>query len=319
MANGDRVDNAAQAVESVTLTDLVSAAEISGQEISDRWLGKRRDPRIALSIPVCVHFPNADGFGPACRFTLRDVSRRGIGLYSHMEFSPDEVIRVDLNVNDLTWSGEMRVRHCTETVGGFKVGLELEGDVPETTQPEPPHQCTPPAPLPRVVRRRATLEELRAEVRKAVRAYNLAQSSWGLLGAGVRQRIRRIVSRQAGNETAQTQGSNRRQDRVAVDTGTRVIVPVNFSWREVLARILDVSEDGITLVMSNQIVTDLVERELTGELNVHVGMTLLVGLGYEPDRFWIPGEVLHCQSVGQDRVRVGIRFATPSAMELLDP
>lgn len=319
MADGDRPEKTDLAVQQVTLADLVASAGTECLELTDRWLGKRRDPRVALSIPVWVRFPAPDGFGPPCRFTLRDVSRRGIGLYAHLAFPCDQTVHVDLNVNDLAWSGRMCVRHCTETIGGFKVGLELIGDVPEPALPKPPPTNAPAAPPADPFKRRATLQQLKTEVRKAVRAYRLAQSSWGLLGIGVRQRIRRIVERQAKSIPTGPKDCQRRQPRVALDTGTRVIVPMSHSWHEVPAQILDVSVDGVTLVMSSQIVTDPIERELTGDLDVRVGMTLLVGLGYEPDRLWIPGEVLHSQDAGPNRVRVGVQFVTPSAMKLIGP
>jgi hypothetical protein len=104
---------------------------------------------------------------------------------------------------------------------------------------------------------------------------------------------------------------------VALDTGTRAIVPVGNSWREVPARILDVSEGGVTLVMPRHLVTDLIEMELAGDLVIHIGMTLLVGLGYHPNCFWTPGEVLHCQDIGNDQVRVGVQFLTPDSLKLL--
>ena len=83
--------------------------------------------------------------------------------------------------------------------------------------------------------------------------------------------------------------------------------PPSGSW--------DVSQEGIGLLLPSGLVDDPVERQMVGELAAHVGMILIIGLGAEPQRLWIPGEVMNCSPAREGRVRAGVQFATPASQE----
>ena len=89
-------------------------------------------------------------------------------------------------------------------------------------------------------------------------------------------------------------------------------------WRQTPVRIVDVSQEGIGLLLPTALVDDPVERQMVGEVQVHVGMILIIGLGSEPQRLWIPGEVMNCSPMKDGRIRSGIQFATPASQEMFN-
>jgi len=251
--------------------------------------------------------------------TLRDVSLRGIGLYSHRAMQTDEVVLVRFSLNEVCWSGPMRVRHCTETISGFKVGLEA------IEQPQENKETCPSKASDRERHSAASMElvtsslaRVKAEARKAAQAYQRARMTWGLLGTSVRKQVQRVIEGLSPSGPVLQAGGLRKQSRRLTNSGTVVVFRLPHSWRQVTARIVDVSEDGVGLLLLSQLVDDPVEREMGGEVTVRVGMTLIVGLGAEPHRLWIPGEVIHFHPTGNDHVRAGIQFATPAAQQMFD-
>ena len=300
-----------------TLGDLTLVASSEASELTDRLLGKRGQPRTALSIPVRVRFAADDRESSAHLYTMHNISRTGISLYAHQPLPVDGIVNVGLFVNGLVWSGPMRILHCTETVGGYKVGLEsMEEPEPSAgSESRPgPNECV--RPLCRPMMEPATFSEIRAEIRKTIRAYHLARASWGLLGGAIRVQIRRAIRTVAGPSVPEQAGSRRKRPRSPVNTDTRVIFRAYHDWRQVAAWIIDVSEDGVGLAMPDQLLDDAIEREMVGDLHVSVGMTLIVGLGCEPRRLWIPGEVVDCSEPADGQVRAGIQFATPASLQI---
>ncbi len=302
-----------------SLQDVLSQADSAACTVKDRWLGKRIMPRTALATPVWVGFPSETGFHPPVQMTLRDVSRKGIGLYSHRPMETGDVVLVRFSINEVCWSGPMRVRHCTETVGGFKVGLEAIEQAAEDQDARPrggsEHAQDSGTGVEMVA---SSLTRIKAEARKAAQAYQRARMTWGLLGTAVRKQVQRIIEGLSPQGPLLQAGGLRKQSRRLTNSGTVVVFRLPHSWRQVAARIVDVSEDGVGLLLPSGLVNDLVEREMAGDVAARVGMILIVGLGAEPHRLWIPGEVVHCHSTGDGLIRAGIQFATPASQEMFD-
>ncbi|HSW45339.1 MAG TPA: PilZ domain-containing protein [Phycisphaerae bacterium] len=317
MISGDR---AGCLTQDITLDEIVLvASENWPKEWSDRWLGKRGRPRTTLTIPVRVAFETDGDVGVAQTYSLRDISGFGIGLYTHHPVAPGSSTLVDLEINGMRWSGRMGVLHCTETIGCYKVGLGLPGEAPRASQR-----------LIEVVRAKqarsrsqeeTNLSRIRDEASKAIRAYHLARMSWGLLGKAVRGRVRRIIKELSSSASVSTSLGVRkhpRSDVRDVRADTCVVLRLHDSWRMFPVWLLDASEDGVGLSMTEDLDNDPIGRELAGEIRMRAGMTLIVRLGHEPGRLWIPGEVMHCSQTDDGQVRVGVQFATPAAQKFFE-
>jgi hypothetical protein len=275
-------------------------------------------PEMSLSIPVQVSITADDGGVATHTHTMRDISGAGIGIYTYRPIPVDEVVAVSLALNGLVWSGPMRVQHCTETVGGFKVGLRSMGESEPSAESESHFRPNDNArPAQRSIMEPAAMSEIRDEIRKTVRAYHLARSSWGLLGIGIRLQIRRTIRTLAGSCVPEPAGSKRKRPRSPANTDTRVIFRAYHGWRQATAWIMDVSEDGVGLAMPYDLLDDdSVEQELVGDLHVRVGMSMIIGLGCEPQRLWIPGEVVYCSEPTDRQVCAGVQFATPGSLQI---
>ena len=90
---------------------------------SDAYTGKRRWPRVKWQVPVMIE-TCAGGDKQECRYaTSRDVSPGGIGVWCSQPVTDGTLVR--LSVADGEEYVDARVQQCTETVGGYIVGLEF--------------------------------------------------------------------------------------------------------------------------------------------------------------------------------------------------
>lgn len=107
----------------VLATWLARAREAGGVE--DTYLGKRLHPRTTWCAPVTVRELKPDG-GVQYAYVC-DISYGGLGLRCR---GPVEVFsRISVTLDE---TGEVlcgQVRHCTETVCGYVVGISFELDV----------------------------------------------------------------------------------------------------------------------------------------------------------------------------------------------
>ena len=103
-----------------TLKAWLDEAQIAGQPES--ILGERRHPRFLWVMYVEVmKIGNAAEKSP-CR--IRDISEGGIGLFCHQKWSTEEPVRI-CRPNQPGMHVDGTVVHCTQTVGGFLVGVEV--------------------------------------------------------------------------------------------------------------------------------------------------------------------------------------------------
>ena len=96
---------------------------------TDAYTGKRRWPRVKWQVPVTIE-ARTGGAKQECRYaTSRDVSPGGIGVWCSQPVTDGTIVR--LSVADGEEYVDARVQQCTETVGGYIVGLEfLPSDKP---------------------------------------------------------------------------------------------------------------------------------------------------------------------------------------------
>ena len=103
-----------------TLKAWLDEAQSAGQP--EPILGERRHPRFLWVMYVEVmKIGNAAEKSP-CR--IRDISEGGIGLFCHQKWSTEEPVRI-CRPNQRGQHVDGKVVHCTQTVGGFLVGVEV--------------------------------------------------------------------------------------------------------------------------------------------------------------------------------------------------
>jgi len=296
-----------------SLQDLIGGFPDMAKFERDAWLGKRGSPRYKLSVPVWIRPLTEAGPGPAHPYELRDISDTGIGLTSELRFEPQQRLQVDLCVNNIGWSSRMVVAHCTEAISGYNVGLELSEAPPPKTAPPVVEE-----PLERP-RRLQNLEQVKEEICKAMRAYHLARVSWGLLGTPVKKRVLRVIEEllpaSAELSGEKDEGGWRKHRRLGMEGDVHLVIPLHYGWKWLRARINDVSQDGAGLSIPFDLIDNSVERELAGEFKICPEMTVIVGLGAEPDTIWVPAEVVHGSGPKDGAVHIGVQFNTAGAQK----
>jgi hypothetical protein len=292
-----------------SLLDLVDTVRHLDEVIKDRWEGKRALPRHALAVPIRVREITEAGTGPAWDYLLRDVSESGIGFTSKFDFKPEQLLIVELYLNNASWRGRMRVRHSTQTIGGYKVGL-----VPDEL---PLHEESPPAsaeedrldgqdwPGPRKL---VTLDEAKAEINKATSAYRLARLTWGGLGRSARKEIRDVVAGLPPAPSDLTGTCRRKYLRRLTEDDVQVLVQTNAGGKVVRAEIIDVSEGGVGLELFLESLDGATEQSFAGQFKISDDASFVVGFGSRPNRVWVRATIVRCDEPKDGRVRIGIRF-----------
>jgi len=100
----------------------VDDASVDGD--MDAYAGKRRWARVRWQVPVTIETRPA-GTQQKCHYvTSRDVSAGGFGVWCNQPIEPGTKVR--LSVHDGSESVDAQVKQCTETVGGFIIGVEFQ-------------------------------------------------------------------------------------------------------------------------------------------------------------------------------------------------
>ncbi len=99
------------------VAEWVNAAQAS--TAPDDYLGKRATPRHApwrepLELRLGTEVVNATG---------RDISLEGVGFTCRRKLARDDLIELR-HIHDAFWL-PIRIRHCTSTIGGYKVGASF--------------------------------------------------------------------------------------------------------------------------------------------------------------------------------------------------
>jgi len=58
----------------------------------------------------------------------RDISETGIGIRCRQQINADELVELRFHLDDVLYATRARVVHCTQTLGGYKVGLQFMFD-----------------------------------------------------------------------------------------------------------------------------------------------------------------------------------------------
>jgi hypothetical protein len=268
---------------------------------------RRHTTRRRLSIPVWIRLVSGNNISPAQARQLIDISPTGLGVMSKAKLKPGQSMMVELCINNTTWSGPMKVVHCTETGGGYKIGLKVASKLPEgVTQAAEDNRGRKPSST-------ATFKKLQEEIPRAMRAYRQARVSWGLLGTPVKNNIMQIVCTRPPLEEEFQGQSQRRHIRRQIAGDVHLVVPTYYGGKWLQAQILDISEGGAGLSIPFNMGSDEIERELSGDLRIAPKVPVILGIGSEPNIIWLPAEITRCSKPQGGEVCVGLAFNTPAA------
>lgn len=85
---------------------------------------QRSTPRYALPGDIKVTFEGA-GEKSVRRLALLNASAEGLTTKGQTPIAIDVEVVVELNPEGTPFAVRGRIAHCTETLGGFKIGIEL--------------------------------------------------------------------------------------------------------------------------------------------------------------------------------------------------
>ena len=291
------------------LSELVDGAQLWDEVEPGTELGQRSSSRFMVFLPVYVRTPSESGIGEAHGYQLIDISPSGLGFTSDHPFEPGYSVLVELCANNTHWNGRMQVVHCTETVSGYQVGCKVVDS--------PPSQNSLPSDDDYPARQRGStsLQDLRDEVYRAMRAYCLARRTWGLLGASVKKNVRKVIAGLPPLPTEAPRDCRRKHQRLRMEGDVHLVLGLDSGWRRMRPRIVDASRDGVGLLFPLDRVDDQVEQELVGEFKIRAGIPALVGFGAGPNTLWVPVRIVNCVVNNDCMLRVGAEFNAEAALD----
>ncbi|NLX12781.1 MAG: PilZ domain-containing protein [Phycisphaerales bacterium] len=297
------------------LNELLDRIDEVDEVVRDRWLGKRTSPRYALNIPVVIQVLTDNRVGPPVEYPLRDISDNGICFISKINICHGTWLRAQIEVNEACWSGNLCVAHCTETVGGFKVGADQAGPLGRKITSDPSHEIT--SSIQSRLREMESLKAIAEEIQTVIRAYDIARLSWGLLGTSLKKKILSIVRDLPPVADAPVEQCRRKHPRKVMCGCAQLIVKTNYGRKRIDAKIINVSEGGGCLQVRNSALEDPIERKMAGDLLIQPETTLMLGIGGPDEMLWIPAEIRRMQKLDKKETEIGIQFVTDKSLSSL--
>ncbi|HOA73833.1 MAG TPA: PilZ domain-containing protein [Phycisphaerae bacterium] len=274
---------------------------------SDTWSGKRAHPRQDLILPVRLRLvTGAENVRePAFTARSRDISCRGLGLTVPCKLEPHKHFDVEVFTDRGTWVGRMRLVHCTQTIGGYKVGLECaaaDGDEAEAAERD---RCRSDESSSEIL----TLEQACEEVRHWLRRYQLAEVTWGLFGMTVHREVQRILRGFPPPPPSRIKLEPRRRNyRHEVEGSVHLLVSRPKGPELVTTRIVDLSAGGARVMLSKE--PGAQPSDASGWVS---GLWMAVGI-WTPDQgtVWLPARAVHGGSPLFTEKSIGLEFVRAS-------
>jgi len=108
--------------EDAVVRQWLAEAHVLGEE--SEYAGKRRHPRVAWQMPITVDILDGASAGESYYATSKDISEGGMGFRCRRAVPVWSCVRVTCDDDGQYVHGQ--VMHCTETVGGFIVGMQFQ-------------------------------------------------------------------------------------------------------------------------------------------------------------------------------------------------
>lgn len=287
------------------LAELLSPITWGSQ---DTWLGKRDHRRGDVAVSVRLRMLDEPGHehGPAFTARTRDISANGLGLVMPEKLPLYQLLQVEVFTHKAAWTGPMRLVHCTQTVGGYKVGLVCTGSDGRPLQPppEPEVESEPDGSF------LFSLERARKEVSRAFRRYRWAEATWSLLGRSMEKELKQILDSLPIPQSSMFKLEQRRRHyRHRVEGGVHLLVWTGRGCDLIETEISDISAGGAQLVLSPNPVglhrPNVSPRWMLGQWAA-------VGI-WTPAQstMWFPCRIIHGGSRSGARV-IGLQFVPAS-------
>lgn len=287
------------------LSEVIQLLGPIDRDEADTWSGKRANGRTSVLLPTRIRIldEQENPQGPALTARSRDVSERGIGLVIPYPIDLLKHYQVELFTEMGTWSGRMKAMHCTQTVGGYKVGLEsLDAPPPPplrqpATSLEPQEVCEGEP---------FTLEQAQEEVRRALRGYYRARRSLGVFGVNLEDEINRVIKALPPSDDCEIQVEpHRREYRHDVQGQVYLLMLAEGKPQLLAADIADISAGGARLVVP----ADEAEA-VPAEVGTAAGAETpaVIGLWTQSGTVWLPASVTHRENAENGAVSIGVQF-----------
>lgn len=283
----------------------------------DTWLGKRTSLRTSVQLPVRLRVIDHDdkpSGEPALIACARDLGDSGLGIVVSEPLPIFQFMQVEIFTDVGTYVGRMQTRHCTQTIGGYKVGLacmdghDAENDAAEEPAPEPQDRQVEVF----------TLEDARKEIKKAFRRYRLARESWGLLGRSMEKELAHLLRTMPVPREAELRVDPRRRDyRRDVQGEVRLLMPSSDGPKLIDTSILDLSSGGARLMATRDRESER-SFELKWGVSWRLDLPLVLGIRTEhAGTLWLPARVAHHrrESIASPTY-IGVEFM-PEGMPLI--
>lgn len=296
---------------------MIENLEATNEVARDRWLGKRSAPRYAYGTSAIVQVVTDNRIGPPVEYPLRDVSEDGVCFLSKIFICPGTWLRVQVGVDAAIWSGNMRVAHCTETVGGFKVGANQSAALNKRKITDPSQEVT--SSIQSRLREMESLKTVADDICRIMRTYDFARLSCGLLGTSLKKKIAHIVTQLPPVPVQPVTQCRRKHPRKSMRKRVQLIIKTNYGRKRINARIVNVSEGGGCLRLKNSVLDDPIEKEMAGELLIQPQMTLMLGIDEPNETLWVPTKIKRIQPVegNASETEIGVEFVTDKSLAKL--
>jgi hypothetical protein len=279
----------------------------------DTWLVKRRYQRVDIILPARLRSTADHGNPHAPAFTARsrDISEDGVGLVVPYKIDLAEEFQVELFTEQGTVIGCMKSVHCTQTIGGYKVGMEWlrpmqESEGPARSEGSASDSDGDQTPL--------TPEQVREEIREAMRKYSLGTVSRGAQGTSVEREVARIMELMPEASPARNRDEPRRKGhRHPVQGQIHFAVPAEDGTDLKLdnAEILDFSVGGVRVAAAIPDTTAGGAGK-AGSLQSALRTRVVIGFWMDGGTIWLPAQVVHARKCSPELMIYGIRFVRES-------
>lgn len=307
-------------LDSPNLNRLIDLIEKLGPiKNHDAWLGKRQHRRVEMVLPVRLRLFDEQGNtqGPAFAARSRDVSEQGLGLTVPSNLGERRHFKVEMFTIIGSLVGRMETLHCTQTNGGYKIGMRWIEAPLGRTSPQRPGQSSlslsmaPGKPQSEILTFKQALEE----IRQAMRKYYVASISRGLLGLSMEREIGRVIESLPAQPDADIKAEPRRKAfRHEVEGQVHLMVSTPQGHEFSSNDIADFSKGGARVVIMPPRAVETFGKPPEA-LPWSSGTSVSLGMWTQTGTLWLPARVTHCDQRSDELILAGLQFTLDKVMK----
>ncbi|MHC4442607.1 MAG: hypothetical protein ACYTBZ_21300 [Planctomycetota bacterium] len=307
------------------LADIVDNLESNQELEGDLWLGKRSAKRYRLSVPVWIRPFSETGLGRAYQCQLTNISSSGVGLFSRTVFECEQPVQLELCVNNVHWKGTMWVAHCTQTINGYVVGLELrtsstQHSLPYRTEEQSTKCLNTPDPIvekpTKCLNTPVDIERLKQELRTLILNHRLSTYTMGLIGKSIDKKICSAIRKLSCN-TSDRDDSLWKHRRRNIMNNVTMLIPDSDGWERLHPNMLHGKQGPITLLFTFDSLNEQSDHIASGVFDITPGTVVIIGLETDDGMLWAPAEITYCTNIKNEFTCINIEFNTFKSQEYI--